>query len=124
MKKEWDERQARRKKKKKYKAKSKAKSKEKDDDETGLEDKTGAEEEEDRKAEEEKDAKVKALEEKKKEAAAGEGKADDGPRIFALDKAIFQSRVSKVQAAQVAKRRREQFGDPGFLPSVPKGGLG
>ncbi|CAK7272916.1 hypothetical protein SEPCBS119000_005376 [Sporothrix epigloea] len=47
--------------------------------------------------------------------------AADEPRVFALQKFLYQQRLDKKRQAEVAKRNRERLANPGFFPSVPKG---
>lgn len=115
VKKEYEEKQRKRSEKKKKKGKKveeKDGKKIKDDDDDF--------EGDERKEQDERDQKIKELEGKK----AGESRADEGPRMFVLDRSIFQSRVNRLQQAQMAKRRQEQLRNPSFFPAVPKQDLG
>ena len=122
VKKEYAEKLKKRSKKKKDGKKKEEKKdgkKVKDDDDDGLLD------QDDKNDEEERDVKIRSLEEKQKEAKEKEKKdGEEGPRIFTLNRQTFNSRVAKLQAAAMAKKRQEQFKNPGFFPAVPKGGLG
>ncbi|CAK7563158.1 MAG: hypothetical protein SEPTF4163_001017 [Sporothrix epigloea] len=42
------------------------------------------------------------------------------PRVFALQKFLYQQRLDKKRQAEAAKRNRERMANPGFFPSVPK----
>lgn len=91
------------------------KDKDKDKSEKKAEEKEDKEEEkQDEKAKEEK---VKALETK------AEPKADEGPRVFALQRNFFQMRLDRRRNAEVAKRNRERLKNPTTFPSVPSGDL-
>ncbi|GAB7348071.1 hypothetical protein MBLNU459_g6102t1 [Dothideomycetes sp. NU459] len=103
---------------KKKKEKRKAKDKDKDKDEKNDKDKGAnkAEAESDAQDEKDKDDKIKAL-------TKEEPKADDGPRIFRLQKHFYQQRLDKMRNAEIAKRNRERLRNPTSFPSVPSGDL-
>lgn len=109
VKKQWEEKQ---KKKKKGKDKSKKEEKDKgkkikDDDEPAAE-------------EEEKDPveKLKELEGRKTEQ---EKMGEDGPRMFELQKSVFQMRVQRLRGREQARAVQERMRGLGPLPSVPRG---
>jgi hypothetical protein len=113
LKKEWEEKVAKKLAKKKGK-----------DAAAGGEEKKKKEEKDDAEEEKEKDEQLKALEEKKK-GAAGEAAASkvtiDGPRIFELQKQFFQMRLQKKREAEMARRNLQRLQTPDAFPSVPSG---
>ena len=76
-------------------------------------------------AEKEKDEKVKELEAKKSGSAEGGKKAVvEGPRVFELQKQFFQMRLQRKRDAERARQQRERMRQPGLFPSVPSGEVG
>ncbi|KAL2002368.1 hypothetical protein VTN02DRAFT_75 [Thermoascus thermophilus] len=53
--------------------------------------------------------------------AAAESKPDDSPRVFALHKTFYQTRIDRLHNIEIAKRNRERLRDPSFFPSAPTG---
>ncbi|CAJ2511691.1 Uu.00g073160.m01.CDS01 [Anthostomella pinea] len=47
-------------------------------------------------------------------------KAEDEPRVFALQRTFYQQRVDRKRQAEMARRNRERLSNPNFFPSVPK----
>ncbi|KAI5863537.1 DUF1742-domain-containing protein [Durotheca rogersii] len=59
--------------------------------------------------------------EKKDEPTPGDqDKAEEEPRIFALQKTFYQQRLDRKRQAEMAKRNRERLNTPNFFPSVPR----
>ncbi|KAF2269293.1 DUF1742-domain-containing protein [Lojkania enalia] len=110
IKKEYEEKSARKREKRKEKEKEKDKDKDIDSKKQ--------EEEEDKADEKAKDEKIKELSKSKENA-----QADDGPRIFILNKNFHQMRIDKIRNAEIAKRNRERLKNPANFPSVPSGDL-
>ncbi|KIW10162.1 hypothetical protein PV08_11123 [Exophiala spinifera] len=105
VKQEYEEKQKKKKAKKKSKD-DKDKKKDNDDDD-----------DDDDKAEKERDEKIKALQ-------AGEGlgsKAEDLPRVYALQKNFFQMRIDRQRNMEIAKRNQQRIRDPNFFPAPPRG---
>ncbi|KAK3216259.1 hypothetical protein GRF29_8g2753962 [Pseudopithomyces chartarum] len=107
VKKEYEEKQ----KIKREKRKEKAKEKDKDKDKEGKK----ADEEEDKTDEKAKEDRIKELSKSKDEAA------DLGPRIFTLNKNVYQMRIDKIRNAEIAKRNRERLNNPANFPAPPSG---
>ncbi|MCJ1475219.1 hypothetical protein MMC13_003880 [Lambiella insularis] len=106
--------------KKEYEDKVAKKKKAKDKKDTKKE---GTEEEKedvstDKEAEKEKDNKIQAISSKLQIASA-----DDVPRIYALHKNFFQMRIDRIRNAEISKRNRERLKNPAAFPSVPSGDL-
>lgn len=95
-------------------AKKKAKGKDKDKEVQKKKDEIAKREEAD------KDDKVKALEEEKQ---AQSPSLEVGPRVFALHKSVHQMRLTRLRNAQQAKQTQERLRNPPAFPSVPNGGL-
>ncbi|KAF2013800.1 DUF1742-domain-containing protein [Aaosphaeria arxii CBS 175.79] len=110
VKKEYEEKQRLKKEKRKEKEKEKDKDKDKDKDAKAKE------QEEDKEDEKAKDEKIKQLSKSREEVPA-----DQGPRIFSLNKNFYQMRIDKIKNAEIAKRNRERMKNPSFFPSVPSG---
>ncbi|KAK6373876.1 hypothetical protein LTS17_007845 [Exophiala oligosperma] len=73
----------------------------------------------DDKAEKERDEKIKALQ-------AGESlapKAEDLPRVYALQKNFFQMRIDRQRQMEIAKRNQQRIKDPNFFPAAPRGDI-
>ncbi|KAJ5133912.1 hypothetical protein N7526_005277 [Penicillium atrosanguineum] len=51
---------------------------------------------------------------------AGESKADDSQRVFALHKNFYQMRIDRLRNIEMAKRNQERMKNPALFPSVPK----
>ncbi|KAI5306093.1 hypothetical protein KEM56_002239 [Ascosphaera pollenicola] len=80
-----------------------------------------AKDEDDKKAGKEVNDKIKSLQ---KEHTEPPKKAqDEGPRIFALHKTFYQSRLDRQRNMEVARRNRERLNNPSFFPSTPKNDL-
>ncbi|KAL9058549.1 MAG: hypothetical protein Q9162_001704 [Coniocarpon cinnabarinum] len=118
--KEYQDRVKRRKERKKQKKKKEVK----DDDDDFSSDGEGEAEA--------KDTKVKELEaQKSSPGATGEGTrgkeggppAEEGPRVFILNRAVFDMRMRRIKEAQMAKRRQESMKSGTFWPTVPTGEL-
>ncbi|KZZ92354.1 hypothetical protein AAP_03009 [Ascosphaera apis ARSEF 7405] len=78
-------------------------------------------EEDDKKAGKELAEKIKSLQ---KEHTESPKKAqDEGPRIFALHKTFYQSRLDRQRNIEIARRNRERMSNPNFFPSAPKNDL-
>jgi len=107
VKKEYEEKLA-----KKKKAKNK-----KDPKGEGQDEKT-AEADAQKEAEKEKDDKIKAISSKEASLVV-----DDIPRIYTLHKNFFQMRLDRIRNAEISKRNRERLKNPSAFPSVPSGGL-
>ncbi|CAK7206604.1 hypothetical protein SEUCBS139899_009404 [Sporothrix eucalyptigena] len=107
VKKEYEEKQKKKKKEEKDKEKEAEKEKDKDkkDDKDKEKDKKGDKDDKD----------------KKKDEKEAETPATDEPRVFALQKFVYQQRLDKKRQAEIAKRNRERMSNPSFFPSVPKG---
>ncbi|KAI5784634.1 VPS4-associated protein 1 [Geopyxis carbonaria] len=105
---EWEERQKRKKEREKEGAKEKDKEKEKEKEKEDGKDK-------DKKDKEDKNETGKKEEEESKMETAT-------PRIFTLQKKIFEIRVNRARQQQQAKRNMERLQNPSMFPSVPKGG--
>lgn len=71
-------------------------------------------------AEEEKDPeeRLKELESQKEKTAV-----DEGPRVFELQKAVYQMRVQRLRNQQQNAQMQQRRKDPNFFPSVPTGGV-
>ncbi|CAK7214741.1 hypothetical protein SCUCBS95973_002237 [Sporothrix curviconia] len=110
VKKEYEEKQKKKKEKKDGEKEDKDKDKDKDKDES--KDKS--------KDKEKKDDKDKDDQEKKDKDGETPA-ASDEPRVFALQKFLYQQRLDKKRQAEIAKRNRERIANPSFFPSVPKG---
>ncbi|KAL6245235.1 hypothetical protein RBB50_008010 [Rhinocladiella similis] len=94
--------------------KKRAKKKSKDD-----KDKKKDTDDDDDKAEKERDEKIKAL-----RAAEGPGpKAEDLPRVYALQKNFFQMRIDRQRNMEIAKRNQQRIRDPNFFPAAPRGDI-
>ncbi|KAF2184297.1 DUF1742-domain-containing protein [Zopfia rhizophila CBS 207.26] len=106
VKKEYEEKQKRK--------REKHKEKDKDNDK----DSKKKDEEEDKKDEKEKDDKIKELSKSKDSS-----QADEGPRIYSLNKNFYQMRIDRIRNAEIAKRNREKLNNPANFPSVPNGDL-
>ncbi|CAK7220155.1 hypothetical protein SBRCBS47491_004093 [Sporothrix bragantina] len=102
--------------KKEYEEKQKKKKEKKDEEKEAEKDKD-KEKEKDKKDDKDKDDKDKKKDEKDSETPA----ASDEPRVFALQKFLYQQRLDKKRQAEIAKRNRERLTNPSFFPSVPKG---
>lgn len=96
-----------------------AKKQEAGKDKAGKEKVKGEDEETDAMAEKEKDEKIRAVTSKQTTLAA-----DDGPRIFALQKIFFQKRLDRIRNTEIAKRNREWLKSPNLFPSVPHSSVG
>ncbi|MCJ1292689.1 hypothetical protein MMC34_004242 [Xylographa carneopallida] len=107
VKKEYEEKLA-----KKKKTKDKKELKEEDQEEKMKEDAAQKE------AEKEKDEKIKAISNKKTPSVI-----DDIPRIYTLHKNFFQMRLDRIRNAEISKRNRERLKNPTAFPSVPSGAL-
>ncbi|KAF2199687.1 DUF1742-domain-containing protein [Delitschia confertaspora ATCC 74209] len=100
---------------KKQRKKEKQKEKDKGKDKESKEDKKKSEDE-DKKDQEDFDGKMKELSKSKEDM-----QADEGPRIYSLNKNFYQMRVDRIRNAEIAKRNRERLKNPSLFPSVPSG---
>lgn len=112
VKKEYEEKQRLKREKQKGKAKEDEKDKER---ETGKSE-TKKDEDEDKEDEKAKNDKINQLSKAKEETPA-----DQGPRIFILNKNFYQMRLDRIRNAEIAKRNRERLRNPNLFPSVPSG---
>ncbi|MCJ1315151.1 hypothetical protein MMC15_000467 [Xylographa vitiligo] len=69
-------------------------------------------------AEKEKDDKIKAISSRETSSVA-----DEIPRIYTLHKNFFQMRLDRIRNAEISKRNRERLKNPTAFPSVPSGAL-
>jgi hypothetical protein len=104
VKKEYEEKQKRKKEKRKDKEKAKDPESKKNADE------------EDKQDEKEKDDKIKDLSKSKDET-----QADQGPRIYVLNKNFYQMRIDRIRNAEIAKRNQQRLKNPAAFPDVPTG---
>ncbi|KAL7624094.1 hypothetical protein AAE478_005651 [Parahypoxylon ruwenzoriense] len=115
VKKEYEERQ--RKKQEKEKAK-KSDEKEKGEGEEKGKGKDKEENEQDPKKPEKKDETAPDSKDNADDKAPP--KAEEEPRVFALQRTFYQQRLDRKRQAEMAKRNRERLSNPNFFPSVPK----
>jgi len=101
------------------KAAKKAKSKDKKDAGKDSDDKKKEETDDDaKKGEKEMNDKIQAISNKQPSSST-----DDIPRIYELHKNIFQMRLDRIRNAEITKRNRERLKNPSAFPSVPRGDL-
>ncbi|KAI0385619.1 DUF1742-domain-containing protein [Hypomontagnella monticulosa] len=105
VKKEYEEKQRKKKEKDVKASKESEKDKEKD--------------EKDSKTAEKKDEST--VDDKDKAEEKAPPKAEEEPRVFALQKTFYQQRLDRKRQAEMAKRNRERLSNPNYFPSVPKG---
>jgi hypothetical protein len=79
------------------------------------------------KEETDRDKKIKSLTDKAGEAPSSSSSsststsANDGPRVFQLQKHFYNMRLEKMRNAEAAKRNRDRLKNPQLFPSVPSG---
>ncbi|GKZ21854.1 hypothetical protein AbraIFM66951_009387 [Aspergillus brasiliensis] len=119
VKKEYEEKQQR----KKNKDAEKEKDKKENDKDKEKDDKSSAKkgDEEDKKMQKERDDKIESI--KNSGSKGATASSDDSPRVFALHKNFYQMRIDRMRNAEVARRNRQRLQDPSLFPSVPTGGL-
>ncbi|KAI1136770.1 DUF1742-domain-containing protein [Hypoxylon sp. FL0543] len=104
--------------KKEYEEKQRKK-KEKESKSTKDAEKTKDDDEKDSKKTEKKDE-VKGDAKDKTDDKTPPPKAEEEPRVFALQRTFYQQRLDRKRQAEMAKRNRERLSNPNFFPSVPK----
>ncbi|OJJ71366.1 hypothetical protein ASPBRDRAFT_126831 [Aspergillus brasiliensis CBS 101740] len=119
VKKEYEEKQQR----KKNKDAEKEKDKKENDKDKEKDDKSSAKkgDEEDKKMQKERDDKIESI--KNSGSKGATASSDDSPRVFALHKNFYQMRIDRMRNAEIARRNRQRLQDPSLFPSVPNGGL-
>jgi len=110
-----------REKEEKEKAKKEKEKTEKKDDEKEAEKKKEDEKDGERKKDEEEKKDDKKDEKKDETVVNGTGGAGGEPRVFTLQKKIFDMRVTRLRQQQMAKKNAERLRNPTVFPSVPKG---
>lgn len=102
--------------KKEYEEKKKKK-----EDDKKKDDKDKDKEEKEKEKGKEKDEKTEKSDE---DGKSGDSKTEDtqneAPRVFALQKFVYQQRLDKKRQIDLARKTRERMANPDFFPSVPK----
>lgn len=115
--------------KKEYQEKLARKERKEKEKEKKEEVKDGGKDREKGKDEDKKDDTGKGKEKKEEEGKAESSKAEaekfaEGeviPRIYSLHRNFYQMRVDRIRKAEIAKRNRERLSNPSTFPSVPSG---